>query len=50
MPLNRNIVERIAAEHIRRLQQHGQVSAEQKRHIREMHERIARKVDTQRNR
>lgn len=49
MPLDRNAVERTAAEHVRRIEQRGALSAEQKRRIRKMHERIAQKVNAQRS-
>ena len=45
MSLDRNTVSRATAEHIRHLERHGPLSERQKREIRRMHERIARKVE-----
>lgn len=45
MPLNRTTVDRTAADHIRRLARHGELTDAEKRDIRKLHERIARKVE-----
>jgi len=45
MPLDRNTVDKAAGAHIRQIQQVRRVSEDEKREIRKLHERIARKVE-----
>ena len=50
MPLNRRTVDDTAGKHIAQLQQYNRLLDKQKREIRLMHERIARKVAEDRKR